>query len=473
MEDIMITTDVQRVERGGKYTFRYTHRDISAEFRNVEITEGLVHTWASGLVVVQVKKCGCYILRDDYNNRQRMDPLLPRPEGFGRDTLVVTAVGRGRDTRVSVRPDELAFLFALVLAKHYNIEEKEVKRRAWKQDTMVHRIREYPGVSLFDYVVKWYYENRFGGDEEPVDITMTAERVANMRRFFGDSAATGGGVKRARTETRGIFNNRTRRGKGAYQMVELSQNAIVKMQKLFDDTQIHIMGGTGADVKVDTGLYSSLAVVCVYRVVNGALERSYRTQKRNLQNKARTLRCDDYGGVFPMFMGERVAFHATTKEAMESILANGFNQAWAGSSTASAYGRGVYFAVNPIKADQYARAIQDSNDPDSIVFAMIVCRIQPGCTINWFDECSLPHNLSSREERRGVRKTCFQDGEERVLKNVPETAQNYDGIYFSGDQNRARYDEFVVFGKSVSAVVPAYVVTYTRRHGMHELVPLM
>lgn len=53
------------------------------------------------------------------------------------------------------------------------------------------------------------------------------------------------------------------------------------------------------------------------------------------------------------FVTERLLFHGTTQQAAESIIENGFDPEY---NTASAYGKGTYFATHASYSKQYARA---------------------------------------------------------------------------------------------------------------------
>lgn len=252
-----------------------------------------------------------------------------------------------------------------------------------------------------------------------------------------------------------------------YRVKDITPKALGRMQQLFNSTQLYDIGGTGADIKVDTGTYSGLTVRGVYHVNHPLARRLFNVESGGLAAKAAAHHCSDAEDFFPKLNGHPVAFHATSAAALDSVLANGFNAGWAGSATAAAFGKGVYFALNAMKADQYAEEVTglaEQPADGSKLFALLVCYIHPGCAIDWVDSCTLPPEGSTREQRRTQRRTCFQDKDERILKTLPNSALQYDGIHVDGERRSMRYDEFVVYGGALNAVMPSYIVTYTREN---------
>eukprot|EP00929_Paragymnodinium_shiwhaense_P102464 TRINITY_DN65661_c0_g1_i1.p1 TRINITY_DN65661_c0_g1~~TRINITY_DN65661_c0_g1_i1.p1 ORF type:complete len:463 (+),score=108.69 TRINITY_DN65661_c0_g1_i1:137-1525(+) len=71
-------------------------------------------------------------------------------------------------------------------------------------------------------------------------------------------------------------------------------------------------------------------------------------------------------------IGEAWLFHGTSPIAVEKITADNFSMSFAGTSAGTLYGRGLYFAENCSKADEYAT--KDNVD----VHSMILCRVTMG-----------------------------------------------------------------------------------------------
>lgn len=125
-------------------------------------------------------------------------------------------------------------------------------------------------------------------------------------------------------------------------------------------------------------------------------------------------------------------FHGTKHIAADSITSDDFKIDLAGSSKGSLYGRGIYFAENSSKADEYSSA-----DKKTGLFTMLLCRVTLG---------QMLYNDAVFPDTRRCEEACLK------------------GVYHSvlGDRKACRgtYREFAVFDED--QIYPNYIVSYRR-----------
>jgi hypothetical protein len=195
------------------------------------------------------------------------------------------------------------------------------------------------------------------------------------------------------------------------------------------------VGGLGRDQK-HAASYSKLEVVDVHRVENRTLWGRHLAARNALVAKSKR-----HPTACPL-LGSRILFHVSSEAAIDSIFANGFTSAFAGEATASAFGRGVYFADDMGKADQYATLNANK------LFTAIVSIVDLGCTLAWSQSCK-------------TRNACFSGASERVLRLLPGSNNEfYDSIIM--EDPKYRYKEYVLFDAATLGAYPKFKVTYRR-----------
>ena len=125
----------------------------------------------------------------------------------------------------------------------------------------------------------------------------------------------------------GILARSGSRG-GPHTIADVTEAEKDAAQRLFDETQIYQIGGSGKDVKIRTGPYKSLKVRGVYKVRNELAQICRWTELQSECDKIAKFDCKDYINLFPRLHG-RPVFHATSTAAMDSVLLT-VNQGWAG-----------------------------------------------------------------------------------------------------------------------------------------------
>lgn len=131
-------------------------------------------------------------------------------------------------------------------------------------------------------------------------------------------------------------------------------------------------------------------------------------------------------------INEAWLFHGTNPIAVEKITAENFSLNFAGTSTGTLYGRGLYFAEHCTKADEYAR------EGAGKVHTMIVCRVTLG-------------NGLYTDEVQPDPRVC----EELCMNSV------YHSVVGDRIKCRGTFREFVVFDEA--QVYANFVVQYRRR----------
>mmetsp|Transcript_2179 Transcript_2179/g.7109 ORF Transcript_2179/g.7109 Transcript_2179/m.7109 type:complete len:466 (+) Transcript_2179:1221-2618(+) len=263
--------------------------------------------------------------------------------------------------------------------------------------------------------------------------------------------------------------------------------------------------GSGRDERPGPA-YSSVRFVSAWRIENPELWRIYHASRLNLfdsmmrmvENKfvdERTLRTQltaifqEHAWEPPLetLINELVLCHGTSPQFLDDILTNGLNPKY---TRVAAYGHGVYFADDPIKANQYAHPTDEGlRQPPSELAALheklyrrrpgsthehtvehpgdlryiIVCRVLMGHYVrtNGRPTSSAAHDLmdvesptSSIWDQNAVPNT--------ELAKIPGTNINYHSLFVdraSGDGSC--FNEFVQFHGN--RIYPAFVVAYQRK----------
>eukprot|EP00933_Yihiella_yeosuensis_P050933 TRINITY_DN48744_c0_g1_i1.p1 TRINITY_DN48744_c0_g1~~TRINITY_DN48744_c0_g1_i1.p1 ORF type:complete len:627 (-),score=120.81 TRINITY_DN48744_c0_g1_i1:336-2165(-) len=131
-------------------------------------------------------------------------------------------------------------------------------------------------------------------------------------------------------------------------------------------------------------------------------------------------------------LNEAWLLHGTKPTAAEKITKDDFRIHMAGTSTGTLYGRGIYFAENSTKADEYCHP-----DPTSGLCTMLICRVVLGRIL---------YNDEVTPDPRHLEEKCLKGDFQAVL----------------GDRRACRgtFREFAVFDED--AIYPSYIVTYKR-----------
>ncbi|XP_053390313.1 protein mono-ADP-ribosyltransferase PARP15-like [Mercenaria mercenaria] len=106
---------------------------------------------------------------------------------------------------------------------------------------------------------------------------------------------------------------------------------------------------------------SSCDIVGIKRIQNRSLMKQYEAKKTELEVQN------------PNMKNENFLWHGTSPDAVESINNRGFNRSYCGKN-ATAFGKGVYFAVNASYSAQNTYSPADSNDVKRIYY----CRVLTG-----------------------------------------------------------------------------------------------
>lgn len=128
-------------------------------------------------------------------------------------------------------------------------------------------------------------------------------------------------------------------------------------------------------------------------------------------------------------------FHGTNPIAVEKITSDNFSVNFAGSSTGTLYGRGLYFAEHCTKADEYAKA------DDSGLHTLLICRVTLGDAL---------YTPEAEPDARLCEDTCMRGEKHSIL----------------GDRIACRdtFREFVVFDEA--QIYANFVVQYKRREAV-------
>ena len=255
----------------------------------------------------------------------------------------------------------------------------------------------------------------------------------------------------------------------------------------------------------------ALRPVAIYKINNASNVERY-TRRREERTRLKYLKCpgdlvgarkdkpfegvDLDGGPLQADKNEKILFHGTSWETAASIAQNGFDVSYA---NAGLYGRGIYFADDVAKTDQYAKSMKESEMPplglparlpslglDSSVslqsrglacdggastsfYPMIVSRVTLGCAAIVTSK-TFGYNRTIYDEKIfssfpvGFLPT-YALGR-GSLWNMPwnSVVTHHDNKVFTGHTsspvNKFRYREFIIHDDVLA--LPLYVVCYSR-----------
>lgn len=131
-------------------------------------------------------------------------------------------------------------------------------------------------------------------------------------------------------------------------------------------------------------------------------------------------------------VNEVFLFHGTSGIAADSITTSDFKMNLSGSNAGTLYGRGIYFAENSSKSDEYTR------DSGSGIRHLLLCRVTLG-RVKYLDQKDV--------DPRECEDACLKGNAHSIL----------------GDRRKCRgtYREFAVFDSE--QVYPNYIIAYRRR----------
>jgi hypothetical protein len=219
----------------------------------------------------------------------------------------------------------------------------------------------------------------------------------------------------------------------AYTLTEASGTLVHTVQTLFDQAK-HV-GAGGADQK-DPDPYDTLELIAVHSIQNDTLSAIYNAHHARMLSKG----CSN----------EEFLVHCSRNDALESILRNGFSPAY---TVRAAYGKGVYFADNVGKCDQYA-----SPYPSGYC-KMLLCMVDLGRSLSWANDC------------RDDKSNCFPEAtEQRTLLPLPnDPAETYDSVIVDAADlsaktgNVVRFNEYMLPAKNGNnGAIPVAVIVYKR-----------
>lgn len=147
-------------------------------------------------------------------------------------------------------------------------------------------------------------------------------------------------------------------------------------------------------------------------------------------------------------INEHYLFHGCKSSVVNKIKSEGFDPRV--SNGKSMFGKGVYFAENPTKSDQYADI--GNRQANGTEQTMILARVLIGDTFL----CG-PNYARSQDSDKIVRppcKTCLKD------KCLCQAKTNYDSLLYDGKAQGKLFREFVVYERHLC--YPEYFITYVR-----------
>ncbi|XP_032439355.1 protein mono-ADP-ribosyltransferase PARP14-like [Xiphophorus hellerii] len=121
-------------------------------------------------------------------------------------------------------------------------------------------------------------------------------------------------------------------------------------------------------------------IVKIKRLQNVHLRRTYEMQKKHISEKNK-----NEGGVV-----ERLLYHGTSQENLNSIKTKGFNRSFSGKN-ATAYGQGTYFAVNASYSVGYSKPAADGTQ------TMFVARVLTGLFTLGRNDMRMPPPRNSQQ----------------------------------------------------------------------------
>eukprot|EP00747_Dinoflagellata_sp_TGD_P035433 gnl/TRDRNA2_/TRDRNA2_137866_c2_seq2.p2 gnl/TRDRNA2_/TRDRNA2_137866_c2~~gnl/TRDRNA2_/TRDRNA2_137866_c2_seq2.p2 ORF type:complete len:284 (+),score=33.99 gnl/TRDRNA2_/TRDRNA2_137866_c2_seq2:372-1223(+) len=140
-------------------------------------------------------------------------------------------------------------------------------------------------------------------------------------------------------------------------------------------------------------------------------------------------------------------FHGTSHASAKAISKNNFDMRLAGMAAGTRFGKGLYFACNCTKSDEYAKC--EHNDAGCScggVRPLLLCRVLLGrCH---YVDCEPAPAPAELERACGVGRS-----------SVPESTR-CDSVFADREKAVGTFKEFVVF--NTDQVYPEYVLWYTR-----------
>ena len=210
----------------------------------------------------------------------------------------------------------------------------------------------------------------------------------------------------------------------AYTLTSATSTVAHTIQKLLERAK-HV--GAGGHDQTLPDPYDTLKIITVQSIQNNTLDAIYNAHHARLVSK----KCSN----------ERLLFHCSRNDALESVLRNGFSPAY---TVRAAYGKGVYFADNMGKCDQYASP--HTSGPFKGVCTMLLCKVDLGCSLSLANDC------------RGDKSKCF-----------PKATETYDSVILNAAQlsaqtgNTIRFNEYMLPAKSGSnGAIPIAIIAYKR-----------
>ncbi|KAJ1485311.1 hypothetical protein T484DRAFT_1945857 [Baffinella frigidus] len=233
------------------------------------------------------------------------------------------------------------------------------------------------------------------------------------------------------------------------------------------------IGEGGRDQRLP-GRYSKLVLQEAWRVENPGLMQGYQGAQRRvmaLEGKVgaslmkEKIRPELYRSAADLpwelqkSCGEVRLLHGTQPQLVMSILTNGMNERFAGTSAGALFGKGVYFADDSGKIDQYVtkdekyikssplhQRLFDGNcrHPGDVFYAL-VCRVTLGCSR--ISTCT-PADFHPRAP-------------ERELCDVPGTTVPHHSLIARKATAKLRFDEYIFFHSDLT--YPEYLVAYQRK----------
>lgn len=190
-------------------------------------------------------------------------------------------------------------------------------------------------------------------------------------------------------------------------------------------------------------------VVRVYRSENSRIWREYGVKRAQLLNDVAESRFQEHNDIVSTIawqshggaladrlkpeINEWYLFHGSSAEAAEKICTHDFRLQYAGKSTGSLYGRGIYMSESVTKSDEYSRPNAAGE------YTMILCRVVGGHA-KYTDE--------------------LEPDPEDLVKSCIEGP--YDCIIGDRRKTRGTYREFVIYDSE--NVYAEYIIHYTRRY---------
>jgi len=221
--------------------------------------------------------------------------------------------------------------------------------------------------------------------------------------------------------------------------------AVAAAVQQFHEEAKHV--GDGGNDQTITQKYDTIKLITIESIRNTTLETIYKAHNKRLVSKG----CSN----------EKLLLHCPRNDALESVLRNGFSPAY---TVRAAYGKGVYFADNIGKCDQYASP--HTSGPFTGLCTMFLCKVDLGCSLSWANDC------------RRDKSNCFIGATaERTLVPLPDDpSETYDSVIVDAAQLSAqmgktvRFNEYMLPAKSGNnGAIPIAVIAYKRTKGVQTV----